>query len=295
VKKNGKRRGVQTYKCGNCGVKFQNRRRTRNVSNGLFSEYVWNRQTYGNLAVRYGKSRQWVINMLNTVHVKSNVRLSPQSLIVVADVTFFSRTNGLAVFRAPGFKKNIWWEFTPYERVDIYRQGKECLERNGFKITAIVLDGKRGVRALFAGIPAQMCHFHQKQIVHRYLTGRPKLPAGQELKTIVGTLSKTNEKTFTEQLNGWHVRWHEFLKERTINVETGRWNYTHKRLRSAYRSLKTNLPYLFTYQRHPELNIPNTTNSLDGFFNCLKNKLHVHRGMNRSHARKVIIELLKNS
>ena len=181
------------------------------------------------------------MNTLNTARVKPVVRLNPQPLIVVADVTFFSRTNGLAVFRSPLLKKNIWWQFTPYERVDIYRQGKDCLERHGFKITAIVLDGKPGVRAVFTGIPAQMCHFHQKQIVHRYLTARPKLLAGQELKATVGILSKTDEKTFADQLNSWHNRWQEFLKERTVNSETGRWNYTHKRLRSAYRSLKTNL------------------------------------------------------
>ncbi len=223
------------------------------------------------------------------------MQLNPRSLVMVADVTFFSKTNGLAVFRAPSLKKNIWWQFTPYERVDIYRRGKERLEQNGFNITAIVLDGKPGVRALFDGIPAQMCHFHQKQIVRRYLTGRPKLLASQELKEIVGALSKTNEKLFTEQLSDWHARWREFLKERTINPESGRWNYTHKRLRAACRSLRTNLPYLFIYQRYPKLNIPNTTNSLDGFFNSLKSKLYVHRGMNKSHVKKVIIELLKNS
>ena len=32
----------------------------------------------------------------------------------------------------------------------------------------------------------------------------------------------------------------------------------------AYRSLKTNLPYLFTHRRYKQLGIQNTTNSLDG-------------------------------
>jgi len=129
--------------------------------------------------------------------------------------------------------------------------------------------------------------------VRRYLTNKPKLEASIELKIIVATLTNTNEKQFTKQLNDWHEKWEEFLKEKTTNPETGRWCYTHKRLRSAYRSLKTNLPYLFTYQRYPGLNIPNTTNSLDGFFNTLKDKLNVHRGLNCKRARKVIVELLK--
>ena len=54
----------------------------------------------------------------------------------------------------------------------------------GYTINAIVLDGRPGVRQLFADIPAQMCHFHQKQIITRYLTNNPKLEAGIELKKI---------------------------------------------------------------------------------------------------------------
>lgn len=211
----------------------------------------------------------------------------------MADVTFFSRTDGLTVFREPNLKKNVWWEFVPYERVNVYEKGKRCLEKNGFSVQAVILDGKRGVREVFKEIPTQMCHFHQKQIVRRYLTGRPKLEASKELKIIVSTLAKTNEKKFTKQLTVWHKNWEVFLKEKTTDPETGRWHYTHKRLRSAYRSLKTNLPYLFTYQKYPGLNIPNTTNSLDGYFNVLKNKLNVHRGLNKKRRNKVVIELLK--
>jgi hypothetical protein len=73
---------------------------------------------------------------------------------------------------------------------------------------------------------------------------------------------------------------------------TGKWFYTHKRLRSAYRSLKINLPYLFTYQKYSELNIPNTTNSLDGCFAYLKELVRVHRGINKTLKRKIIQEIL---
>ena len=69
---------------------------------------------------------------------------------------------------------------------------------------------------------------------------------------------------------------------------TGRWHYTHKRLRSAYRSLRLNLPYLFTYQKYPELNIPNTTNSLDGCFAYLKELVRVHRGSSRNLKNKIL-------
>jgi len=279
--------------CKKCNTKFQNKRRNSNLEQKIFKEYIWQRQTYTDLATKYGRSTKWVQRKLDKVETKNVVTLNRQPLIVVADVTFFSRKNGLIVFREPNLKKNIWWKFVPYERVDIYELGKKHLEKNGFTIQAIVLDGKPGVRQAFTGIPAQMCHFHQKQIVKRYLTSNPKLEASQELKEITTTLADTNEQMFTEQLITWYETWKDFLKEKTTNPDTNRWCYKHKRLRSAYRSLKTNLPYLFTYQRYPELNIPNTTNSLDGYFNSLKSKLNVHRGLSRKRGMKVIVELLK--
>ena len=172
------------------------------------------------------------------------------------------------------------------------RQGRIDLEKLGYTFKAIVLDGRPGVRQLFSDIPTQMCHFHQKQIVTRYLTNNPKLEASIELKKITTTLCQTNERSFIAAINNWYQKWSFFLKERTTDPLTGKWFYTHKRLRSAYRSLKINLPYLFTYQKYPDLNIPNTTNSLDGCFAYLKELVRVHRGINKTLKRKIIQDIL---
>ena len=224
---------------------------------------------------------------------KAVVKLNKQGLVIVADTTFFSHANGLTVFRSPHLKKNVWWQATIHERAEIYLKGKNHLEQNGYAIKAVVLDGRMGIRGVFAGIPTQMCHFHQKQIVKRCLTTRPKLEASRELKTITDTLPKTNEQTFTAELFAWNEKWKDFLKQKTTDLNTGHWFYTHKKVRATYRSLKTNLPYLFTYQKYPELNIPNTTNSLDGFFNRLKSLVFVHRGLKPKRRMKIIVEILK--
>jgi len=276
-----------------CGKRFQSKKRQDNFKNNLFYQYVWQRQTYTDLAEKYDKSTKGIQRKLDEVEIKPTVKIDEREIVVVADTTFFSKQSGLTVFREPNLKKNIWWKFVDYERVKTYEMGRRHLEKNGFMIKAIILDGKRGVREAFSDIPAQMCHFHQKQIVRRYLTNKPKLEASIELKKIVSTLADTDEQTFTKQLNEWHGKWKDWLKEKTTNLETGKRFYAHKRTRSAYRSLKTNLPYLFTYQKYPELNIPNTTNSLDGFFNTLKGKLNVHRGLSSKRREKVVIELLK--
>ena len=203
-----------------------------------------------------------------------------------------SKEAGILVIRAPHLKKNLYVQEVQSESIDAYRQGRMILEKKGYTLKAIILDGRPGVRQLFADIPVQMCHFHQQQIITRYLTNNPKLEADIELKKITTTLCETSESSFTSVLDVWHTRWSSFLKERTTDPATGRWHYTHKRLRSAYRSLRLNLPFLFTYQKNPELNIPNTTNSLDGCFAYLKEFVRIHRGSKRSLKDKIIEEIL---
>ena len=213
---------------------------------------------------------------------------------MIADVTFFNHWYGFIVFRSPTLKKNLYYKQIPYETINEYALGRYTLEKQGFIISAIVLDGRPGVRKVFEDIPIQMCHFHQKQIVRRYLTLKPKLEAGIELKEIVAGLCTDTKEEFVNKLNQWYQRWEYFLKERTIDETTKHWHYTHRRIRSAYRSLKTNLPYLFTYLEYPELNIPNTTNSLDGSFANLKELVRIHRGFNDALKRKIIEEILAN-
>lgn len=181
-----------------------------------------------------------------------------------------------------------------FETIYEYQKGRIKIQKLGFTIKAIVLDGRPGVRNLFSDIPVQMCHFHQKQIVRRYLTGNPKLEAGIELKAIVDALANTTEEKFTVEFLAWCDKWDSFLKERTTDPFTRRWSYTHKRVRSARHSLKNNLPFLFTYLKYPELNIPNTTNSLDGSFSWLKQKVSIHRGMTRDNRAKIIEYILNN-
>lgn len=242
--------------------------------------------------MQYKKSKNWVRARIAHANVVQYTH-TPQSIVAIADVTFFKRSFGILVIRAPHLKKNIYVQEVHSESIDVYRQGRIALEKKGYTLQAIVLDGRPGVRQLFADIPVQMCHFHQKQIITRYLTNNPKLEAGIELKKITTILCETNESDFTSALDVWYATWSSFLKERTIDPVTGRWHFTHKRLCSAYRSLRLNLPYLFTYQKHPELATPNTTNSLDGYFAYLKELVRVHRGSSRDLKIKIIEEILK--
>jgi hypothetical protein len=274
-----------------CGRQFQNHSRKKQIEKTIWNGYVYQRQTISQLALRYGKSKNWIRDRIRNAPAKEQYH-NPQSVVVIADVTFFGRIFAICVIRAPHLKQNLYVREVQTESVDVYWQGRMELEKQGYTIQAIVLDGRPGVRQIFSDIPAQMCHFHQKQIITRYLTNRPKLQASVELKRLTTILCETNETAFTVALDTWYTKWSSFLKERTTDPVTGKWHHTHKRLRSAYRSLRLNLPYLFTYQKYPKMNIPNTTNSLDGCFAYLKELVRVHRGSKRSLKRKIIEEVL---
>jgi len=161
-----------------------------------------------------------------------------------------------------------------------------------WNIMGITVDGRPGVlkRLENLGLPVQMCHFHQIQIVTRYTTRNPRLPAAKELKYLVRLLPKTDQSSFEYWLGEWYGKWEEFLGEKSWDEERKRWRYTHERLRKAYRSIKRHLPYLFTYHHHPDM--PNTTNTLDGSFAHLRDKLRIHRGLKWHRKIKVIAELL---
>ena len=241
---------------------------------------------------KHHRAERWAQRKLDQIVIRPVVKLNKdKELVLVADTTFFSRSEGLTVFREPNLKKIVWWRQTWGEKAAVYKLGREHLEKNGFKIMAVVLDGRTGIRSVFNGIPVQMCHFHQKRIINKYLTTRPKLPAGIELREIARTIPHSREEELDRRLDEWFLKWEQFLKQKTTDQLTGRWFHTHKRIRSAYRSLITNLPYLYTYQKHPDLNIPNTTNSLDGYFNRLKSLLNVHRGLSPQRRYRMIVEI----
>lgn len=273
-------------------MQFENKRRKVRVQKKLFKEYVWKRQTVYQLAASYGRSEKWIRQQLDQVKPKG-FYLHPQPIIGIADCTFWSRTYGVLVVRAADLKQNLYWLEVTTETALSYLEARTILEELGFTFQAIVLDGKPGIKEVFTGIPIQHCQFHQIKTINKYLTRRPKLQAAKELRAVALALTRVKESYFTVLLDQWHEKWQNFLKERTTDLTTGKWFYTHKRIRSAYRSLKTNLPYLFTYQKYPELKIPNTTNSLDGSFGQLKKILNVHNGLTQERRWKLIQEILR--
>ena len=138
-----------------------------------------------------------------------------------------------------------------------------------------------------------MCHFHQRKTINKYLTRKPRLEASKELRKIMFNLTTTNENNFTKKLNECYEMYKDFLDEKSISLTTSKLNFTHPRVRSAYRSLVTNLPYLFTYKNYKNIIIHNTTNSIDGgVFSPMKKLLKIHNGFTKSLKLKMVDDCL---
>lgn len=210
------------------------------------------------------------------------------------DTTYFGRNLGVMVLK-DSQGKNLYLRFIKYETIAFYIEAVNHLKAQGVQIKGIVCDGRKGLISALGEYPVQMCQFHQTAIVTRYITRKPRIQASIELKGIVHLLPRTDKESFFGALEEWEIKWHDFIHERAINSDTGKSRYIHKRLRSAYMSLKRNKQYLFTWYDHPELDIPNTNNLLEGTFTDLKNKLRCHNGLSKRRKEKFIIGFLKAS
>lgn len=280
---------MQRYKCASCGKRFLDRSR---ISNDLiWEEYIKGKQTYLQLATKYGCSVKTIQRRIDVVQVHRQTTF-PGVVNLLMDTTYFGRKFGVMVFKDSITGQILYKQYVKQETNKLYLFGIEEITRRGIKIQSIICDGRKGLLQLCDGIPIQICHFHQVAIIRRYLTKKPKMQASKELWEHVLLLAKTDKESFEGGLGAWHTKWNDFLNERKIDA-SGKKRYVHKRLRSAYRSLKTNLPWLFTWYDNMDLKMPNTTNAIDGHFADLKNKLRNHNGLSTVRKKKFIDEFLK--
>ena len=165
------------------------------------------------------------------------------------------------------------WKHIQTKRVDDYKYLLVELLALGYTILSVTIDGKRGVNSVFKDYPVQMCHFHQKRIIQRYITLNPKLEASQELKKIMTKLKYSDESRFSKALDIWYIKYKDFLNEITLPP------YNRK--------------YSFTYKNHNKLNLSNTTNLIEGgAFSPLKILSKIHRALSKSLKLKIVDVLL---
>jgi hypothetical protein len=246
------------------------------------------------LAFQYHVSHDTIGRKFDTIRIPRIIS-SSKNVVILMDTTYWGRNFGVVVIKDWRTKRILWRKFVRYETLADYKEGIDWLESHKFKIEGVVCDGMRGLFQMLSGYRVQMCQYHQLRIVQRYLTRNPELPASIELLAIAKMLTITDKESFTGCFEEWCERWSSFLKERTHDKRTGKTYYAHKRLRSAYLSLKRNMPYLWTWYDHMHIGIPNTNNALEGTFTDLKTKLRNHAGVSKERRKKVIDQYFRET
>ncbi len=284
----------QRYKCSKCNAVFTPKKDFPKWVKKAYFDYSNNRFILKNLALKYKKSTRTIRKYFDLISHKNSFENRPKKSLVnlIFDATFFTRKQGVLVFRANG--KNIFYRIIDSEKICYIEESLIYLSTLGYRFKSFTIDGRKGVfsmlERLFPIVPIQLCQFHQAMIIRRYTTLNPQTECGIDLKILMKTLTFSTEKDFLKKLFFLSKKHAIFLKERNEKNQ-----FMHRRLRSAFRSLKTNLKYLFTYKNHPELEISNTTNSCEGSFSHWKNKVKIHRGLRADRKNKMIFHLLEKS
>lgn len=214
------------------------------------------------------------------------------------DATYISNVEVLTLLRNPN-KENLFWKWGKQENISFYEESLKSLQSLGYKFSAFVIDGMPGLKQMlkrnYPNAPIQHCQFHQIKTIKKYLPRRVQSEAGKALRYLCLGITKKTYIQFSTCLKIWEVLYSDFLKEKSYSTDLNskkKWWYTHKNLRSAYRSIKNNLSDLFTYEKNLSLKIPNTTNICEGYFSHLKERLNRHRGLSKERKYKMTNFLL---
>lgn len=279
---------MQLYKCHDCGRQFVDNHKPSPET--LISDYIDNKLTLKQLSQKYNLSIKTVWNKIGEMkHIR--IISKDKNVVINMDTTYWGRNYGLMIIKDAFRNKILWYKFLRYESVTDYCEGVQWLRDHGFVIYGIVCDGIRGLFISLRNYRVQMCQFHMIQIVKRHLTSKPDLDASKELLALTCKISRTTEDAFRCELEKWHLKWCKFLNEKRID-ETGKSHFVHIRTRAAYNSLKYYLPYLWTFERYPELHIPNTNAAIESLNQRLKTLLRTHSGITKIRRTKLLQEFI---
>ena len=249
----------------------------------------------------FQKSRREIQGILNSFEVEINPK-EIREVGLVIDVVFFNKRKyksefGIMIFYDAIKQEPLFWKEVKNEKLEDYQSMFFKLKQKGFTFKYIVIDGKKGLKEFFINQKEilQYCQFHQLKTVRNYISNKPKLKSARFLKEILIDLKDKTETEFRKELKFLIEIFHSEINEKQFNIETKKYEFIHKKLKATIRSLTVNLTYLFTYKNYPELNIPNTTNFLDGGeFSYLKRLLREHNGISKKLKLKMVDEYFEN-
>jgi transposase-like protein len=255
-----------------------------------FKKWVVERQIFSTLQRDSGLSKDTLQRTFYYFLARAPVTpiLLHQATFLRIDATYFKRFC-VVCYQEHHLNYTQLFRFSDAERYEEIKEDLENLLRLGLTITSITCDGhKATLKAIRKAMPQviiQRCLVHLQRMCLIWLTQRPKTPAAQQLRQIILQLHKietANDRLhWIRSLQQWHLVFKDYLKEKTVNPETGRYWFTHRLIRRCHYIINRALPDMFHYLDNPL--IPKTTNGIESYFGHLKNHLDLHRGLTVEH------------
>ena len=267
---------------------FTNNRPEQRLKNRFvwFKKWILERQTYKTLTRDSGYSKDTLQRTFYAILKQAPVIkiIKRNDVNLRMDATYFKKFC-LVCYQDDfdGYTQLI--RFTDKEDYLEIKEDLENLVKLGIQIESITTDGHKSIlKAIKNALPeakVQRCLVHIQRMCLIWLTRYPKHIAGQEIRKLVLMLLKIksqNDKMFwIQEFNDWFERHKEYINQKTVNLETDRYWYTHKLLKRSHSTIKSALPNMFHYLINSK--IPKTTNGIEGYFSHLKNHLDIHRGL----------------
>lgn len=291
--KKGKRAGYSRYFCKNCCSYFTDRRPHISERNMFvwFEHWVRDKQSIPQISKQSGYSERtlktYFYKVLPTCPTWQIQKRESVNLLI--DGTYFTNKVCLLLYRDHNIKMTILYRLTNQEALRDLKEDLRAIKDVGIDVESVTCDGRsniiRAVREVYPKAIIQRCIAHIIREVCTWLTQKPKSAAARELRGLVCLLSDidTNEEAqlWIRDFIDWHTEYEEYINEKSVDEESGKWWYTHKMLHRSTSHVKRAIPNMFNYTIYH--NVPKTTNSLESFFGHLKDHLRLHRGLSDEH------------
>lgn len=291
--KKGKREGYSRYFCKNCKSYFTDRRPHVSEKNMFvwFEHWVRDKMSVSQIAKQSGYSERTLKNyfhkVLPTCPTWQIQKREKVNLLI--DGTYFTNKVCLLLYRDHNIKMTILYRLTKQEALRDLKEDLQAIKDVGIEVESVTCDGRaniiKAVREVYPEAIIQRCVFHIANEICNWLTKKPKSEAARELREIVCYLSKVSNheeaQLWMRAFVDWYTKFEEYINERSVDEETGKWWYTHKMLHRSTSHIKRAIPNMFNYTRYS--NIPKTSNSIESFFGHLKDHLRLHRGLSNDH------------
>ena len=293
VKKNGRVRGHIKFKCNLCLHQWRGFYGRQINYERHYHSWIFGRRTLLEIADAIGISPRTLQKKFDAIDVEEGLVGLPgkEAINLQIDATYFGSEYGFICFH-DGRRVIYFHEIKAESSGDVIL-GLRALKKSGYRFKSVTIDGRKGfdeaIRKELGGVPIQLCLFHTRAIVRRYLGPNPTAEAALDLSLLTAKLKSSDPQNFINQFHRLTIKHRIALLPAFIKA-----NRKRQRVRLAYRFLEQNMHRIFTFKDIPTANIPPTTNHLEGLFSHLKERLKLHRGLCQSRKKTAIKFLLKH-